>query len=277
MRAGKRRRRRLRAFPLLLSLLLLTVLLTDNLRVRTREYTIPYPDLPRGLEGLRILQLSDLHGRDILTKQLLLRAREAEPELILLTGDLVDGEGQAERLEPLLRGLADLAPVYYVTGNHEWALADTEGFLEKLTELGITVLRNAFLPLERGGDRLLLAGVDDPNGYADQKGPAELAAELAEAGGGFSLLLAHRPEFFPDYAALGYRLVFSGHVHGGMLRLPFLGGVLAPGHVLFPEYDGGLYTLGNSVMVLSRGLAGVSGLPRIFNPVEISLVILHRG
>ena len=149
--------------------------------------------------------------------------------------------------------------------------------LAELAAAGVTVLRNSFVTLERKGDALLLAGLDDPNGYADMKTPEELAAELQAAGGGFAVLLAHRPNDFPRYAALGFRLVFSGHVHGGMVRLPFLGGVLAPGHVLFPEYDGGLYTLGDSCMVLSRGLAGVSVFPRLFNPLEISVVQLHRG
>ena len=273
----KRRRGRGRTLAVLLLLVLAALLCRDNLQVRTVGYDLRFPDLPEAFDGLRILQISDLHGRDILTKQLLTQAEAAEPDLILLTGDLADGEGQLPRLEPLLEGLAALAPVYYVTGNHEWALADTEGFLAELSGMGVTLLRNAFVPLERNGDRLLLAGVEDPNGYADMKTPEELARELAAAGGGFSLLLAHRPELFPEYAALGFRLVFSGHTHGGMLRLPFLGGLLAPGHVFFPEFDGGLFTRGNSVMILSRGLAGVNGFPRIFNPMEVPLAVLHRG
>ena len=109
------------------------------------------------------------------------------------------------------------------------------------------------------------------------KTPDEVAAEMKAAGGVFALLMAHRPDRFPDYALLGFRLVFSGHTHGGMLRLPFLGGILAPGHVLFPEYDGGLFTLGDSAMVLSRGLAGVNCFPRIFNPMEVPLVTLEKG
>lgn len=278
MKNGKKRRRGGgRTLILLLLLVLAALVCRDNLQVRTVGYDLRFPDLPEGFDGLKIMQISDLHGRDILARQLLIRAEAEAPDLILLTGDLVDGEGQLARLEPLIRELAAIAPAYYVTGNHEWALADTEGFLRELSSLGVTLLRNSFVTLERSGDRLLLAGVEDPNGYADMKTPEELARELEAAGGGFSLLLAHRPELFPDYAALGFRVVFSGHTHGGMLRLPFLGGVLAPGHVLFPEYDGGLFTLGGSSMVLSRGLAGVNGLPRIFNPMEVPVAVLHRG
>ncbi|MBR3060393.1 MAG: metallophosphoesterase [Oscillospiraceae bacterium] len=278
MKNGKKRRRGGgRTLILLLLLVLAALVCRDNLQVRTVGYDLRFPDLPEGFDGLKIMQISDLHGRDILARQLLIRAEAEAPDLILLTGDLVDREGQLARLEPLIRELAAIAPAYYVTGNHEWALADTEGFLRDLSSLGVTLLRNSFVTLERSGDRLLLAGVEDPNGYADMKTPEELARELEAAGGGFSLLLAHRPELFPDYAALGFRVVFSGHTHGGMLRLPFLGGVLAPGHVLFPEYDGGLFTLGGSTMVLSRGLAGVNGLPRIFNPMEVPVAVLHRG
>ncbi len=262
---------------ILLLMAFLALLLRDNFLVRVVHYDLRFPDLPMAFDGLRILQISDLHGRDILTKQLLQRTEAADPDLILLTGDLADGEGQLARLEPLLRDLCKVAPVYYVTGNHEWALADTEGFLLELSGMGVTLLRNTFVSLERDGDRLLLAGVEDPNAYADMKTPEELVREMADAGGGFSLLLAHRPDFFPEFAALGFRVVFSGHTHGGMLRLPFLGGVLAPGHVLFPEYDGGLFTRGESAMILSRGLAGVNGIPRIFNPMELPVVVLHQA
>ena len=275
---GRRKKTRRKAHPLLtlLFLALISSLLLDNLWVRSREYTLSFPDLPEGFDGLRILQISDLHGRDILTKQLLVKAEEVQPDLILLTGDLVDADGQLEHLTGLIEGLTALAPVYYVTGNHEWALTDTEGMLRDLAALGVTLLRNTFVTLERDGDRLLLAGLEDPNAYADMKTPADLAGEMDAAGGGFSLLLAHRPEDFPDYAALGFRLVFSGHVHGGMLRLPLLGGLLAPGHVLFPKYDGGLFQEGSSALVLSRGLAGVNGFPRLFNPIEVCAVTLHR-
>ena len=273
----KRRRGGLRTLTVLLLLAFSALLLRDNLLVRTVEYKLRFPDLPEAFDGLRILQISDLHGRDILTNQLLRRTEAAQPDLILLTGDLADGEGQLPRLEPLIRGLTEIAPVYYVTGNHEWALEDTEGFLSDLSGLGVTLLRNTFVALERDGGRLLLAGVEDPNAYADMKTPEELAREMEAAGGGFSLLMAHRPDGFPEYADLGFRVVFSGHIHGGMLRLHFLGGVLAPGHVLFPEYDGGLFTRGSSAMILSRGLAGVNGLPRIFNPMELPIAVLHRA
>ena len=277
MKKRKKRRTGWRTLVILLLLILAALLCRDNLQVRRVDYDLSCRDLPEAFDGLKILQISDLHGRDILTKQLLSQAEAASPDLIFLTGDLADGEGQLTRLEPLIRGLADIAPLYYVTGNHEWALADTEGFLRDLSGLGVTLLRNRFVTLERNEDRLLLAGVEDPNGYADMKTPEAMAREMEAAGGGFSLLLAHRPEYFPDYAALGFRVIFSGHVHGGMLRLPLLGGLLAPGHVLFPEYDGGLYTLGDSVMILSRGLAGVNDFPRIFNPMEVPVVVLHRG
>ncbi len=276
MRRKKRETRKKHPLLTLLFLALVTVLLLDNFWVRTREYDLNYPDLPEAFDGLRILHLSDLHGRAILNTQLLEAAKKAEPDLILITGDLVDGEGQLQHLKPLLEGLTALGPVYYVTGNHEWSLEDTEGYLRELEGLGISLLRNRFVTLEKNGDRLILAGLEDPNAYADMKTPEELAAEMEAAGGDFSLLLAHRPEFFPDYAALGFRLVFSGHVHGGMVRLPFLGGLLAPGHVFFPKYDGGLYVEGSSCMVLSRGLAGVNVFPRLLNPLELGIVTLHR-
>ena len=178
MKKRKRRRSGWRTLVILLLLILAALLCRDNLQVRTVGYDLSFPDLPKAFDGLKILQISDLHGRDVLTKQLLTQAEAASPDLIFLTGDLADGEGQLTRLEPLIRGLAAIAPLYYVTGNHEWALADTEGFLRDLSGLGVTLLRNSFLTLERNGDRLLLAGVEDPNGYADMPSPEEVMASI---------------------------------------------------------------------------------------------------
>ena len=180
----------------------------------------------------------------------------------------------------LARGLSAVAPTYYVTGNHEWALGSktVKELKALLGESGVTVLSNRWEAVERNGDRLALAGVDDPNGYADQTTPEELYAWIQEDSPGlFTLLLAHRNDRFPQYAAAGYGFVLSGHGHGGIVRLPFLGGLIGTNRRLFPQWTSGLYAQGDSVLFVSRGL-GNNTVPfqgfRIFNRPELAVVTL---
>ena len=177
------------------------------------------------------------------------------------------------------RGLCAIAPTYYVTGNHEWAIGGVPELKERLTEHGVTVLSNEALVLERNGDALVLAGIDDPNGYADQKTPQELAAEIYAAyGDPFWLLLAHRNDRFEgEYSLLGADLVISGHGHGGIIRLPFTDGLISTDRTLFPSYTAGLYEKNGSALFVTRGLGNSGPSFRLFNRPEVAVVTLHRG
>ena len=260
---------------LLLILALLAVRLwLDNTAVVTKEYDIVSAAVPPGFDGLRIAQISDLHGTERLYPALLRRTAAAKPDLIFLTGDLSDDEGQWEALSGLLEELCALAPCYYCSGNHEWAELAPEPFFRRLSELGVTVLRNAWVPLERGGEVLAIAGLEDPNGYADMATPEEVMVSIRAGPEAPVLVLCHRPGLFPRLAAAGYGLVFSGHNHGGLIRLPLLGGLVGPAG-FFPEYDAGLFSLGESVMLVSPGLAASNGVPRFLNRPEISVAVLH--
>ena len=248
--------------------------------LQTTVTEVPVNGLPVGFEGFRIVHLSDLHGHEYGedSEGLLFRVREAEPELIVITGDIIDREEQLSILPPLAKGLADLAPTYYVTGNHEWAVGGVKALKGVLEQCGVTVLSNGYTVLEREGDRLVLAGVDDPNGYADQKTPEELYGEIAAEHPGLpTLLLAHRNDRFDQYAAAGYDLVLSGHAHGGIVRLPFTDGLLGTGRELFPTRTAGVYTLGDSTLFVSRGL-GSNTVPvrgfRLFNRPEVAVAVL---
>ena len=240
-------------------------------------------NLPDGFEGLRIVQLSDLHGHEYGqdSRDLLELVAEQEPDLIAVTGDLIDQEGQLAMVPALARGLAAIAPTYYVTGNHEWAAADVRQLKGVLAECGVTVLSNQYVALERNGDSLVLAGVDDPNGYADQKTPEELYSEIQqEVGETCTILLAHRNDRFGQYAAAGYDLVISGHAHGGIVRLPFTDGLLGTDRRLFPTWTAGVYTLGDSTLFVSRGL-GNNTVPipgfRLFNRPDLAVLELTAG
>ena len=241
---------------------------------------VPVTGLPQGFEGMRVVHLSDLHGHVYGDdhRQLLERVAQAEPELIALTGDVIDQAHQRGILPALAQGLSAIAPTYYVTGNHEWAVGDVGQTKEILRGNGVTVLSNQYILLERGGDSVVLAGVDDPNGYADQKAPGELYEELEAAHPGLcTILLAHRSNLFDRYAACGYDLILAGHAHGGIVRLPFTDGVFGPGRQFFPTWTSGVYTLGDSTLYATRGLGNnTTPIPgfRLFNRPEISVLEL---
>lgn len=285
MAFGRKRRRR--GGGLLFKLLCLAALLAavwvhGNALIFTDEYEVSLAGLPPAFEGYRIAQVSDVHGGDLLGlggKRLLEKLEKAKPNLIVVTGDVVDDDHGPETVRALMRGLAAIAPTYYVTGNHEWSARVVPELMELLEDCGVTPLRNEFTYLTLGTNRLLLAGVDDKAGPWDQKTPAELMEEIeAEDYAGPVLLLSHRPDDAETYDALGYDLVFSGHVHGGMLRLPVLGGVIAPSRELFPPYTKGLYALEDGGQLLvSAGLAPAGGFPRVFNPLQVPIAVLHSA
>ncbi len=277
MKTPRKSRRRL-LIPLLLVLALL-LLYRSNTALQSTAFDLTFPTLPAGFDGCRITVLSDLHGTE--QDDLFTAVAAQEPDYILLAGDLLDcvREAPEDYAADTARQLAAIAPVYYVTGNHEWAAADVPALKDTLTACGVTVLSNRYLSLERGGDTIVLAGIDDPNGYADQKTPEELAAELyADRGDPFWVLLAHRNNLFENrYSLLGADLVVSGHGHGGLIRLPGTDGLVSTEHTLFPSYTAGLYEKNGSALFVSRGLGNSGYTFRLFNRPEVATLILHRG
>ncbi len=238
--------------------------------------------LPEGFDGYKIVQLSDLHGHEYGegNEELLALVREQKPDLIVVTGDVIDQEGQMEMIPALAKGLAAIAPSYYVTGNHEWSLGTgaVKELKNVLFQCGVRPLSNQFEVLERNGSQMVLAGVDDPKGYADQMSPEALFAQIGQQTPGlFTLLLAHRNDRFGEYADAGYDFVMSGHGHGGIVRLPFLGGLVGTNRHFFPKWTSGIYTVGDSTLFVSRGL-GNNTVPfkgfRIFNRPELAVVTL---
>ena len=268
---------------LLLALLAALFVRWDNTALQVTYFDPSFAALPEGFDGWRVVVLGDLHtayfGED--NRDLLDAVRDAAPEQIFLVGDLLDAfhevpDGYAAAVAD---GLSAIAPTYYVTGNHEWAIGGVPELKETLAEHGVTVLSNEFLELERGGDTVVLAGIDDPNGYADQKTPEALAAELYAAyGDPFWVLLAHRNNYFPEqYSLLGADLVVSGHGHGGLVRLPFTDGLVSVERTLFPSYTAGLYEENGSALFVTRGLGNTGSTFRLFNRPEVAVVTLHRG
>ena len=275
------RRRKTAVLLVLTALLAAGFLLWGNCSLQTTETTLVSPALPPAFDGLRIVELADLHGRVFGrgSRRLLAAVRRAEPDLICIDGDLFDEHTDLAMLPPLLRGLCAIAPVYYVTGNHEWRVPGLRGILAQMRTCGVTVLQDDWRVLRRGEDALIVAGTDDPCGPAERKTPAELIADIrAEAGeAAFLLLLAHRNDQLPQWSALGVQAVRAGHCHGGVVRLPFVGGLFGTDRRLFPAWDAGLYRQGETALYVSRGLGYTNVHFRLFNRPEVAVIVLRRG
>lgn len=272
---------------LLLAVFFISVMVIDCNRFVVREYAYRDQKLQK---PLKLVQLSDLHNRTFgAHNERLLRAiRRQKPDVIVVSGDMYTSRFGSDitSAKELLLTLAGEFPIYYANGNHEQKTKDQpeefgtlyEDYRRELSEAGICFLSNesAYLPEYN----LRMYGLEIDREYYRKFRTQILGTERVreylgtkeEASCG--VMIAHNPDFFADYAAWGADLVLSGHVHGGLMRLPFLGGVIAPSMKLFPKYDGGRFEEGTSVMILSRGL-GTHTLPiRIFNPGELVVVKL---
>ncbi len=252
----------------------------QNFTLQVEPVELFFESLPPQFDGLRVAELSDLHGRSFGKNnvRLLRTLQKARPDMICICGDLFDEKTDLTMLEPLLTGLTDIAPVYYVTGNHEWQVKNLREILQKMRAWGVTVLENEGRVLSRGGAEMVVAGVHDPCGPYDMKTPAALVRELRSAqGNDFILMLSHRNDELAMWSQLGVQLVLSGHCHGGVVRLPFVGGVFGTRRELFPEYDAGVYRQDGTTLFVSRGLGYTNVHFRLFNRPHVPIMILRSG
>ncbi len=276
----KRRSKRRRIALLAAAALLAALLLDSRFRLVTTGYELRFASLPPAFDGFRVVQLSDLHGACFGREnaRLLRAVRAEEPDLIALTGDLVDSRSDLAQTEALLTRLTEIAPVCYVSGNHEWS----ERLLPRLTPIlarcGVRYLRNESVELARGGARIVLAGVEDPNGPLDMPRPDEVIAQCRETHpDDFLLLLGHRNDWIERYPDLDADLVLCGHAHGGVVRIPGVGGLLGTDRRLFPEHTEGVHDSGRYRLVISRGLGSGARIPRLFNNPELVCVTLRSA
>ena len=251
-------------------------------RLAVRTYTIDAEDMD---VDIRIALLTDLHscyygaGQMDLLEELI----RQDPHIVLLGGDIFDDELPDDNTASLLRNISrTFRRCYYVSGNHEY-WAGKEAFNEKmaiLEQCGIPVLSGEARGLEIQGKYIAICGVADPEArlldedfsYEAQLDAMDDAFKYCD----YTMLLAHRPEYFDTYAEYGFDLVFSGHAHGGQWRIPgILNGLCAPNQGFFPKYAGGKYEKDGTTMIVSRGLARESTrVPRIFNRPELVIVDL---
>lgn len=270
---------------ILIFLLFCAWIIWANTALEVNIFTIMSDRLPASFDGFRIAQVSDLHNAEFgeENEKLIELLEETEPDIITMTGDLIDSRNtDIEIAISFVKRAVEVAPCYYVTGNHEARLSEGEytELEQRLVEAGVIVLHDEEIILEQDGERISLIGIDDPDfceshegGIGNNMAPERMRALAATDG--YTILLSHRPEYFSQYCEAEMDLVLSGHAHGGQFRLPFVGGLFVPNQGFFPEYDSGLYVKDGTNMIVSRGL-GNSIIPIRFNN-RPEIVVVELG
>jgi len=252
----------------------------SSISVKTYNLTSPYI---KEHTSITIVMLSDLHntihGKDQIT--LIEKIKNQNPDLILLCGDFISDITKIRGTQALLSGISGLAPIYYVTGNHEHRSGNINKIREELDSYGVIILSDNYVSIEINNNEIIIAGIEDPfkaiyetPGYNQYESMEEAFRELDEIKA-YKILIAHRPERIEIYKRYSFDLVLSGHTHGGQVRFPFINGLIAPHQGLFPKYGGGLYEHENLTHIIGRGLSVNPLLPRIGNPPELVVVILE--
>ena len=271
---------------LLIGLLFAIRIIWGNTALESNHVMITSEMIPDDFSGYRIAHISDYHNTESnrLNKQLLKILKEEEPDMIAITGVLIDS--RRTDIDVSLRfaeQAVKIAPCYYVTGNHESRIDDLDTLKSGLEALGVKVLDNKRLILQKGNDEITLIGVSDPK-FMTRKIEEEdeimrqCLTQLSKEADTYRILLSHRPELFEIYKQAEINLVFSGHAHGGQFRLPVLGGLIAPNQGFFPKYDAGVFTEDETSMVVSRGIGNSIVPVRINNRPEVVMVELrHDG
>ena len=233
--------------------------------------------LPQAFNGYKIVHISDLHNKSFGKNQekLLKKIEEISPDIIAITGDLIDRRKyNLEVALSFVKGAVDIAPVYYVSGNHEAWSGKYEEIKDELISLNVQVLDDEKISIHRKDEFIDIIGLKDPDFHTSNDLEDQLM-NLSEENN-FQILLSHRPELINLYSKEKIDLIFSGHAHGGQFRLPFIGGIIAPDQGLFPEYTSGLYVKDKSTLIVSRGL-GNSIIPlRLFNQPEIIVLTIKN-
>lgn len=260
----------------------------NNYTYAVKEIKVVSSDVPKGFHGYRILHISDLHnscyGEG--NQKLIRKIMKLSPDVIFYTGDMIDKQSPGkDHFRMLIEGIAHKYPSYFADGNHEDELSKEEKkeLVSALDGSGIRYIDDEKLSLERDEDQITLYGLRLPRKYLrntyDENGKIglrkeELIKRFGKTENGFTMLLAHNPLYFDVYAEYGINLTFSGHVHGGVVRLPLLGGILSPDRTFFPKYSKGLYVKEDKKIVVSPGIGGIK--LRFFNRPTMYVVKLQR-
>lgn len=268
-------------------IIIIVMLFIDHRWVKTTYYEIESEKLPSSFDGYKILQLSDLHNEN-LTHQLLAKIDKENPDIVVMTGDMVSANHRDfTAFFKLAKQVSDKYKVYYIKGNHEGELRkkDYELFSDTLYTYGIENMDNEMLRLEKDGEHINLYGMWCNQRYysrADSDEEYKITKDVMEKLLGtpnkneYNVLLFHTPSFFEEYEKWGADLVLSGHMHGGLIKLPKYGGVFSPDRKMFPKYCYGRFDKNDTTMIISSGLSRGSTGFRLFNRPEIVVTTLNK-
>lgn len=259
----------------------------ENTKLSISNYNIVNEKIPSSFNNFKIIQISDLHNTKYkkLTDQLVKKIEYEKPNIIVLTGDLIDSnKTNIDIAIQFIKKIKNIAPIYFVSGNHESSISENcyNELKEKLTENQVIILDDKIDTLKVSNSEINLIGINDPQmthiGYFTESEIIENELNSIEYDNSkYSILLSHRPELFNNYVEKNIDLVLSGHAHGGQIRIPFIGGVVAPNQGLFPKYTNGKFEQNKTVMIVSRGI-GNSILPyRINNRPELVIITLRKN
>lgn len=248
------------------------------------EYKIEKTGLPSNFKGLKIAHISDYHNTEIGkdNKKLLDLLKSAKPDIIVITGDIIDSRKTREDVAlQFAKQLTEIAPCYYSNGNHESRYKNYDSLAIKLKDIGVAVLHNERVGVSRGGQKIFIAGLTSPRFYTAKKEIESASAyvrktleKLKGETDEFTVVLSHHPEYAKEYEESGVDMIFSGHAHGGQFILPLIGGLYAPEQGILPKYTQGVRDYGKTHFVISRGIGNSSFPFRFLNRPEIVLVQL---
>lgn len=245
--------------------------------LQTNEFSVSSSDIPKEFDGFRIVHVSDFHNtkNKILFNQLVEQIKAQNPDIIVITGDIIDRRRTDVSVSlNFVNNIKDVAPIYYVKGNHECFSDEYDALADGLKKAGVEILENRSMHIVKDGAKINIAGISDPDGVNEygienswivenEIDTADIDSEL------YTVLLSHRPELLETYAQKKIDLVFAGHAHGGQVRIPFVGGVLAPSQGWFPKITSGMHEKGSTKLIVSRGI-GNSVFPfRVNNRPEL--------
>lgn len=240
----------------------------SNSALELNVITVQEETLPADFDGFRIAHISDFHSAGNMADKVVSMLQEAKPDIICITGDLIDSRDKnVDVALSLVERIAGIAQCYFVAGNHEYLISPQlrDTLLEGMAELGVILVIDGDEKIKIDDSEIAIVG--------NHKSEKEMIPYLSTFEG-YKILMSHYPEDYKYFIAGEYDLVLTGHTHGGQFRLPFIGGVYAPGQGIFPKYDAGLFTKGCLDMVVNRGI-GNSTIPFRFNNCpEVILVEL---
>ncbi len=247
----------------------------SNFVIKVENYTLELNDWPIEFNNFRIAHISDLHAAEFgkensQVKELL---QDIAPDIIVITGDFIDKHIDERKIKRIAKAFPQVAPTYFVPGNHDYGLNKFDQLKGILQQSGIEVLVDSTAEIVRGDDKITILGIDDL--LSPDIHPLEATVKKAKSKGGFLITLCHRYDRFEELAEQGLPIIFSGHAHGGLIRFPGTDGLVGPGKKLFPKYTNGMYAIGNSHMLTSRGIGNSGWTLRLFSTPHIPVLTLR--